>query len=272
MIAYQNLVKQILAEGARKGDRTGVGTVSKFGMMLEHDLASGFPALTTKKLAFKTMAAELACFVKGHTDVREFHKRGCHIWDANLEAYLKTHPPVDEADCFGLGPIYGKQWRDFDGVDQMRNVINEAKVNPTSRRLVVSAWNPSEMWAMVLPPCHYAWQLAINEGKLDLVFVMRSVDVMLGLPFDLASYALLAHLIANELGLKPGRVVGQLGDTHIYNSHLQGAYQTLERIPYALPKLVLHCAPGMPVDQFEPRMVSLIDYQFHPAIKLDMAV
>ena len=272
MIAYQHLIEQILKYGARKDDRTGVGTVSLFGTTFEHDLGYSFPALTTKKLAFKTMAAELACFVKGHTDVREFHKRGCYIWDANLAAYLTKNPPTDAEACFDLGPIYGEQWRDFNGVDQMRAVIDEAKVNPNSRRLLVTAWNPPAIPAMVLPPCHYAWQLNISNGRVDLIFVMRSIDVMLGLPFDLASYALLTHLIANELQLTPGRVIAQLGNTHIYNNHLKGAYQVLERIPYALPKLVLHCKPGMPVEQFEPNMAELINYQFHPAIKLDMAV
>jgi thymidylate synthase len=273
MKTYQALISEILAKGVHGDDRTGTGTVSRFGMMLEHDMADGFPALTTKKLAFKTMAGELACFVKGLTDVREFHKRGCHIWDANLAAYLAKHPPIDPEDQYDLGPIYGKQWRSFDGVDQMRQVITEARVNPTSRRLVVSAWNPAAMGAMVLPPCHYAWQMKVRDYKyLDLVFVMRSVDVMIGLPFDLASYALLQCLIANELKLVPGRLIGQFGDAHVYNNHLKGAYQTLEREPFELPDLLLHCEPGMPVEQFEPEMAELIGYQHHPAIKMEMSV
>ena len=269
MLAYQQLITDILQNGSRKTDRTSTGTVSLFGATIRHDLQTGFPATTTKKFFFDAMAGELACFVKGLTEIEEFQKRGCKIWNANLLDFNRKHHTPDNTN---LGPVYGAQWRNFGGVDQLRLAINIGKREPDSRRMLVSAWNPAEMPSMVLPPCHYAFQIYINNGALDLLFTMRSVDIMIGLPFDLASYALLAHLIANELKLIPGNVIGHFGDAHIYINHLNAAHTVLERRPLPLPGITLHCKPGMPVEQFEPAMAELFDYVSHSAIKLEMAV
>lgn len=269
MNSYQSLVAKILNQGEMRPNRTGIRAKTIFGAQLVHDFEHGFPALTTKKLAFKTMAAELACFLKGFRDVREFRERQCGIWDANLADVVAKQPGRNPND---LGPIYGVQWRNFGGVDQLRDVIDRAKVNPTDRRLLVSAWNPPELPDMCLPPCHTHWQLDIDGDRLNLAFYMRSVDVMLGLPFDLASYGLLQCLIANELDYKPGRLVAFLANTHIYENHVPAALETLQREPYPLPQLALAMAPGTPVERFEPHQATLLNYQHHPAIPMAMAV
>lgn len=283
---FKKMVASVLTYGETRGDRTGTGTVSIFGGALYHNLAQGFPALTLKKLPFKVMAAELACFVKGLTDIREFQKRGCNIWNENLEAYNEAH------GCGGydLGPVYGSQWRNFAGanIDQMRNAISMAKAAPHSRRMVVSAWNPADEDEMVLPPCHTHWQISVRDRPeawqktLDLIFYMRSVDVMLGFPFDIASYALLNHLIARECGLLPGRVIAFLADTHIYLNHVDGAQLCLEREPRWAPRLrwneeviadaVAKNPMGFRVEDFEPEWVDLEGYDPHPIIPLKMAV
>ena len=267
--AFSNLVYRVLQSGTMTENRTGTPALTTFGESLAVDLAYGFPAISEKKLAFKTMAGELACFLKGHTDIREFHKRGVRIWDANLKAANDKDGTPDSTD---LGPIYGAQWRDFGGVDQLRKVINEAKSNPMSHRLLVSAWNPPELDAGVLPPCHTHWQIDLHDGRVNMAFYMRSVDVMLGLPFDLASYALLQTLIANELQMLPGKLVGYFANAHIYANHLDAAKEILTRTPYQYPELQLNMMPSAPVEAFEPEYAKLVGYKYHEAIPLPMAV
>lgn len=298
---FKNMVATVLNFGENRPDRTGVGTRGIFGGFLTHNLRAGFPALTLKRLPFKVMAGELACFLKGHTDIREFHKRGCHIWDANLAAYNakeKITPEELGEEAFQLGPVYGAQWRAFgkwgfggSGIDQFRQAIDTAKTSPGSRRLFVSAWNPQEEEMMVLPPCHTHWQISVrnldqqcgDQYILDLAFYMRSVDVMLGFPFDIASYSLLAHLIARECGFKVGNIAAFLGDVHIYANHIDGALELLERpssgqVPQlkwnedVIAEAVTKNPLGFRVEDFEPSWVDLENYDPAPAIKLPMAV
>ncbi len=273
---YQALISEILTHGEKRTDRTGVGTLSLYGRMLQWDLRAGFPATTTKKLAFKTMAAELACFVKGLTDIREFWKRDCHIWDANWKAWNAEHGLTEGMPgYYDMGKIYGAQWRAHG--DQLRTVIDAAKANPDSRRLLVNAWDASALGDMCLPPCHTHWQISIrNHGtsatRVDLAFYMRSVDVMLGLPFDVASYALLCELIAMELGMSPGILTCFAADAHIYLNHVDNAKVLLEREPRPLPCLVLPCQCISKVEDFEPQYAELTWYNPHPALHFDMAV
>lgn len=276
MILYQDLLNRVLNFGETRTDRTGVGTISIFGAMFVHDLTTGFPAVTVKALPFKVMAAELACFVKGLTDIREFQKRGCHIWDENWADFVARSGIAETSpDYYDLGPIYGAQWRNFNGmhVDQLRRVLAEAKNRPDSRRLLVTSWNPLELDESALPPCHTHWQISVRESQyLDMAFYMRSVDLCLGFPFDIASYALFCHLIANELGLIPRKLICYMADAHIYTNHIDGALTMVERAPKPLPRLELLCCAGMPVEEFEPEMAVLSGYDPHPAIKLKMAV
>ncbi|MEK6857792.1 MAG: thymidylate synthase, partial [Nanoarchaeota archaeon] len=231
MKAYLDIVQNILENGVEKGDRTGTGTLSVFGVKFEHDMEKGFPAVTTKKIFFRSLLVELEFFIKGYTDKRWLQERKCTIWDEwanpqktpyghDLESLVKMK---DESD---LGPIYGFQWRHYGanyegvfsdyegkGVDQLKEVIKLIKNKPDDRRMIVTAWNPMQMDQMALPACHYGFQCYVGDGKLNLAWNQRSVDTMLGLPFNIASYAMLLHLIAKETNLKEGKLVGFLGDT-----------------------------------------------------------
>lgn len=264
MRSYKDILGTTLSDGDIVNSRAGAVTRISHEFWT-HDLRYGFPAITSRKLAFKSMAGELACFLKGYTDISEFHARNCKIWDKNLADHNKMFGCEANTD---LGPIYGAQWRNFGGVDQLREVIGEAKANPASRRLLVSAWNPGQMDQMVLPPCHYAFQLSIVKGHLDLMFHMRSVDLALGFPFDVASYALLTHLIANELGLIPRWLTGTFGDAHIYHQNIEGVLEYVSRPAHKLPDLQLHCPKGMRVEEFEPSMADLINYNYELAIDM----
>jgi thymidylate synthase len=249
MKSYLNIVQNILDNGVEKKDRTGTGTLAVAGTMFEHDMSTGFPLLTTKKMPFKIIATELEFFIKGITDKEWLKERKCHIWDEWCNP--KKVPYGHDADTKqkmaeerDLGPVYGFQWRHFNapyhnwdsdytnqGVDQLKNVIDLLKNDPSSRRIILSAWNPQQLDQMALPPCHFIIQFTVLDGKLNLLWNQRSVDVMLGLPFNIASYALLLHLLAKEVGLEEGRLVGFLADTHIYKNHLDGAKEQLERNP-----------------------------------------
>lgn len=257
MQLYHDIVKKILEHGEQKTDRTGTGTLATAGAMFEHDMANGFPLLTSKKTPFKLVASELEFFIRGITDKEWLKERNNHIWDEwaspqkapyghSVEAKAKM---VAERD---LGPVYGFQWRHFNatyqnydtdytnqGIDQLQKIIDTIKTNPHDRRMLVSAWNPSALPDMALPPCHYAFQVTVIGGRLNLLWNQRSVDVMLGLPFNIASYALLLHLLAKETGLKEGKLVGFLADTHIYLNHVDGAKELLTRDPnkYPLPQI-----------------------------------
>ncbi|MFN3919908.1 MAG: thymidylate synthase [Methylohalobius sp.] len=263
MRAYLELLADILDHGVAKDDRTGVGTLSVFGRQLRLDLGQGFPLLTTKKLHWPSIVHELLWFLSGDTNIAYLNRRGVTIWD-------------EWADPIGdLGPIYGKQWRAWEGkeetIDQLSLVIETLKRDPNSRRLLVSAWNVADLAKMALPPCHYAFQFYVAGGKLSCMFHMRSVDVFLGLPFNLASYALLTHMIAHQVGLEVGELIWTGGDVHLYRNHLEQAKIQLQRDPYPLPKLEIVRRPASLFDyRFED--FKLHGYRAHPPIKAEVAV
>ena len=271
---YKELCNHILENGVDKGDRTGVGTLSTFGYMFRHDMIEGYPLLTSKKMAFKTMITELKWFLKGRTDLRYLNENGCKIWNGDAykvyrlvcEYELETPKYTEEEfiqkimedDDFNrvwgeLGPIYGKQWRNWeiegqkfdDGLivtsstDQIRDLLHLLEHNPDSRRMMVNAWNVSDLPYMTLPPCHYGFQCYVNDDKLSLMWTQRSVDVFLGLPFNIASYGLLLLLLCEETGYKPGHLIGSLGDTHIYKNHIDAVKQQLNNDEYDLPSITL---------------------------------
>lgn len=266
MRQYSDILSMILADGELVETRAGLVKRLSHEFFMT-DLRNGFPAITGRKLFWQPMAAELACFVKGYTDILEFRKRGCKIWDKDLARHnIANNTPLNT----DLGRIYGSLWRDFQGVDQLRAVINEAKVNPASRRLLVTAWDPSITKDQVLPPCHYAFQLSVVNGHLDLIFSMRSVDMAVGFPFDIASYGLLTHLIANELGLTPRYLTASLADAHIYLANAEGVEEYLSRQLFAAPTLQLNILAGTPVEDFEPANAKLINYVHGSPIQFEM--
>ena len=352
---YQALLKDILSYGNVKSDRTGTGTKSIFGYMIHHNMGEGFPLLTTKKVPFKTMATELMWFLMGDTNIKYLVENGCHIWDGDAyKRYLDNVKDIEDGkqvegedgkvytykiltkeqfidhikneDWFAkywgeLGPIYGKQWRAFDeeewgGIDQITNLINDLKTNPDSRRLMVTAWNPSYQHQMVLPPCHYGFQVYTRELDLEerrsmvtpemhsqiytggdsstlshseidqwnvprraisLSWNQRSVDVFLGLPFNIASYGLLLEMIAREVNMMPEHLIGNLGDTHLYLNHLDQAEQQLERIPRDLPIMKMssghnfRAAMAGKADEIDLDDFILINYNPHPTIKAPLS-
>ncbi|MBB5325669.1 thymidylate synthase [Anoxybacillus tepidamans] len=264
MQQYLQLLEDILENGVQKDDRTGVGTLSVFGRQLRFDLQKGFPLLTTKKLHIRSIIYELLWFLKGDTNVRYLQENGVTIWD-------------EWADENGeLGPVYGAQWRSWKGadgktVDQISEVIEQIKTNPNSRRLLVSAWNVAEIDKMKLPPCHYAFQFYVANGKLSCMWQQRSVDTFLGLPFNIASYALLTHMIAQQCDLEVGELIFTGGDVHLYVNHIEQAKLQLTREPRPLPKLVIKRKPESIFDyQFDD--FEIVDYDPHPHIKAPVAV
>ena len=237
MKQYLDLIKTVLEKGTYKGDRTGTGTISYFGYQMRFDLSDGFPLVTTKKVHLKSIIHELLWFIKGDTNIKYLVDNGVSIWnDWPYKTYKESDSYQNEtmeefvekikndqkfADKWGnLGPVYGKQWRNFDGVDQFMNIINEIKTNPNSRRLIVSSWNPKEVPFMALPPCHSLYQFYVIDDKLCLQLYQRSGDIFLGIPFNIASYALLLMMVAKVTGLKPGTFVHTIGDAHIYSNHM----------------------------------------------------
>jgi thymidylate synthase len=347
---YKNLLQDILVNGVEKKDRTGTGTRSVFGRQILHKMSEGFPLLTTKKMAWKTMVTELIWFLRGDTNIKFLLDYGCHIWTGDaykryVEAHKKewsdkmtaeqlekSYPDVKEfedliktvpefAKTWGeLGPIYGKQWRQWGGLqdltddnkpiylDQIQNLINELKTNPDSRRLMVSAWNVGELKQMVLPPCHYGFQvytrelskfersryMGLPEGEhflddvldkhnipkraISLMWNQRSVDTFLGLPFNIASYGLLLEIIAKSVNMVPDELIGNLGDTHLYSNHIEQAKEQIDREPFKLPKLAIHDEFWNPnqsiINQIEhiiPEDFQILDYQSHPTIKAPLS-
>jgi len=307
---YQDLLQDILDNGIYKSDRTGTGTISVFGRQIRHNMKQGFPALTTKKLAWKQVVSELLWFLTGQTNIAFLHKHNNHIWDGDYEKSGRT-----DGD---LGPIYGKQWRKWDGkngrIDQIDDLVRELKTNPDSRRLMVSAWNVGELDQMTLPPCHYGFQVYTREldwkerveiarnildkeifseyGNLSpfttpiitywlnqynipkrtisLMWNQRSVDTFLGLPFNIASYGLLLHIIANEVDMIPDELIGNLGDVHLYSNHIEQAIEQISRESFELPTLKTDakmdgiCCNG-------PDDFILEEYQSHPTIKAPLS-
>ena len=316
---YQNLLSLILETGSEKGDRTGTGTLSLFGQQIKHDMSKGFPLLTTKKLSLKTIVTELKWFLKGDTNIKYLQDNNCKIWDGDYQKSNRTDG--------SLGPIYGKQWRDWGGyettrlnqnkssdgflgfetdhtlgVDQIKNLITEIKTNPDSRRLMVSAWNVGELKHMTLPPCHYGfqcyvsdlspleiidqakkdglWKYTIPKGmrlgelqkdfktkKLSLMWNQRSVDTFLGLPFNIASYGMLLTLLSEEVGMIPGDLIGNLGDTHLYSNHIEQAKEQISRYEFNLPTIKLSNINVLN-GEFE---YELINYLAHPNIKAPLS-
>ena len=268
---YRKLMYDILAMGKDKSDRTGTGTKSVFGRTIQHDMSEGFPMLTSKKVSFNAARTELLWILNGRTDLKYLEDNGVKYWRPDYERSGRT----DET----LGPVYGKQWRDFNGVDQLYNLVDAIRNNPDSRRLMVSAWNVSELNEMVLPPCHYGFQVYINDGVMDLMWQQRSADVFLGLPYDIAMYGLLLEMLAKGADLKPGRLIGQLGDCHLYNNHLDQAKEFLDRPIRATPQLeltqgIFHSEAtwlGMLYIP-ESQEIKLVNYNPLPAIKAPLSV
>ena len=320
---YQALLKDIIYNGREKGDRTGTGTISIFGRQIRHKMSDGYPLLTTKKMAFKTMVTELLWFLKGDTNIKYLVDNGCSIWNGDaykrykedkqglamsMEAFIENIKTNDEfARTWGeLGPIYGKQWREWNGNDQIQNLINDLKTNPDSRRLMVSAWNVGELDQMTLPPCHYGFQiytreLLPNERKIEwaksigkdpsyaynlsqedldekgfprrtisLMWNQRSVDTFLGLPFNIASYGLLLLILAKEVNMLPDELIGNLGDVHLYKNHIDQALEQMERAPFELTTILFkdHLEDfDSIIDILRVKDFILDNYQSHPSIK-----
>jgi len=260
---YLDLLDHVLTNGTDKSDRTGTGTRSVFGHQLRFDLAEGFPVLTTKKLHLKSIIGELLWFLRGDSNVRWLQERGITIWD-------------EWADENGdLGPVYGYQWRSWptpDGghVDQVAKVIESIRTNPDSRRHIVSAWNVADVDDMALPPCHAMFQFYVANGKLSCQLYQRSADIFLGVPFNIASYALLTMMVAQVCDLEPGDFVHTLGDAHLYSNHFEQAALQLTREPFPLPHMTI--APGKQIDEFDLGDFELVGYQAHPSIRAPIAV
>jgi thymidylate synthase len=264
MKQYLDLMKDILETGASKTDRTGTGTRSVFGRQLRFDLAQGFPLLTTKKLHTRSIFIELLWFLKGDTNIQYLHDHGVTIWD-------------EWADENGdLGPVYGHQWRSWpapDGqtIDQITNVLNQIREKPDSRRHIVSAWNPAEVDKMALPPCHTMFQFYVADGKLSCQLYQRSADYFLGVPFNIASYALLTHMFAQQCDLQPGDFVWTGGDVHLYTNHIEQAKLQLSREPFDLPQLNIRRKPAS-IFEYQYEDFEIVNYQTHPGIKAPIAV
>jgi thymidylate synthase len=264
MRQYHELMERILADGAEKRDRTGTGTLSVFGHQMRFDLADGFPLITTKKLHVKSIVHELLWFLAGDTNVKYLNQHGVKIWD-------------EWADQNGdLGPVYGRQWRSWPGpggaaIDQIADVVAAIRRSPDSRRLIVTAWNPAEVDQMALPPCHCLFQFYVAQGRLSCQLYQRSADVFLGVPFNIASYALLTLMMAQVTGLDPGEFVHTFGDAHLYLNHIEQARLQLARPPRPLPRVVLNPAVG-DLFAFRYEDVTLEGYDPHPHIKAKVAV
>lgn len=274
MKQYLDLLQKIMDEGINRPDRTGVGSRAIFGQTMRFNMKDGFPAVTTKKLAFETMKAELIWFLSGSSDNKILNEMGCHIWDGNANADYWKPKARFEGD---LGRVYGVQWRSWKSpytdvpIDQISNAVEQLKKNPGDRRIIVTAWNPAELDMMALPPCHMFFHFFSVKGKLSLLMYQRSCDTFLGVPFNIASYSLLLHMVAQVTGLEPWEFVHVLGDTHIYLNHFDQIKEQMAREPYPLPKLWMN--PEIEnIFDFKMEDIKLIDYKYHPTIKAPMAV
>ncbi|MDB4342861.1 thymidylate synthase [bacterium] len=283
---YRGLLAEVLHNGIEKEDRTGTGTLSRFGMSIRHDMSQGFPILTTKKIAWKTMVTELKWFLKGDTNIKYLVDNGCNIWNGDAyRRYCKLQVPHDHFetqeefveliktnDKFAakwgeLGPIYGKQWRDINGIDQLEELIIGLINNPNGRRHIVDSWNSEQLHLMTLPPCHYSFQCYVADGKLSLMWNQRSADLFLGVPFNISSYGLLLHLLCKETKLEPGYLIGSFGDIHLYKNHIEQAKEQISRDGFDLPELKVSCYDIYRGD-FD---AELVNYKSHPAIKAPLS-
>ncbi len=289
MKQYLDLLAKVLNEGIEKKDRTGTGTISLFGTQTRYDLRKGFPLLTTKKMAWKSIVHELLWFLKGDTNIKYLVGHNVKIWNEWPYEIFKNskdyqNETIDEfieriktdekfAKKYGdLGPVYGKQWRDFNGVDQIKNLIEKIKKNPYSRRLIVSAWNPADVDKMALPPCHSLFQFYVNKNnELSLQLYQRSADLFLGVPFNIASYSLLLSMVAHVCNLEVGEFIHTTGDTHIYSNHVEQVKEQLSRKPKKLPTLKLNKNIKNIFD-FTIDDIELVDYECYPSIKAKVAV
>lgn len=265
---YLDLLNELFVKAARtkpREDRTGVGTASVFGRQIRFDLSEGFPLLTTKKLHLRSIVIELLWFLRGETNIRWLQENGVDIWN-------------EWADGQGeLGPVYGKQWRSWAApngasIDQIQKLILGLQTNPNSRRHIVSAWNPADVDDMALPPCHCLFQFYVADGKLSCQLYQRSADIFLGVPFNIASYALLTHMLAHRLRLQVGEFIHTFGDAHLYRNHMDQASEQLSRYPRPFPRLVLDYLADTPLDQINPADILFLDYEPHPTIKAPVAV
>lgn len=292
MISYLNILRYILDNGVRKSNRTGIDAISVSGYMFEHNLAEGFPLITTKKMGLKNIATELEFFIKGYTDKKWLQDRKCYIWDEwgnpvkvqkKVNDYVQNNgiEPTREQilkfqkDEMDLGPVYGAIWRDWNQngqIDQLKNVVETLKSNPLDRRMIVSAWNPTFKNQQALPPCHYSFQLISDGITLDLLWNQRSVDTFLGLPYNIASYALLLILLAKEAGLKPGKLIGFLADVHIYVNHLEQIKLQLSRLPFELAKVEIPNENWKGILEWECTNFTLSNYNCHPKIVGEVAI
>ncbi len=288
MKAYLDIVAKILKQGIKKKDRTGVGTIATAGLIFQHDMSEGFPLLTTKSVPLRLVASELEFFLRGISDKKWLQDRDNHIWDEWCSPAIVPYAHdaqtkkrmLEERD---LGPIYGWQWRHFGavykgyktdytgkGVDQVKRVVNLLKTDPEDRQMLVLAWNPMDIDKVIPPFCHYAWQVTVLDNKLNLMWNQRSVDVALGLPFNIASYGLLLHLLSKESGFQEGKLVGFLGDAHIYLNHIEGLKEQIKRQPFRLPQIRTNTFSSI----FDWKYVDseVQDYRHHPRIKFEIAV
>jgi len=288
MEEYLRIVKDVFEKGELKSNRTGVDTISISGAMFEHDMSKGFPLLTTKDVPLRLVASELEFFIKGITDKRWLQERNNHIWDEWCSPKIVPYGHDEETkrkmfEERDLGPIYGFQWRHFSanyidyktdytgqGVDQLANLVNKLKQEPESRRLIVNSWNAADLGKMALPPCHDSFQVLANPRtkKLDLIWRQRSTDTMVGLPFNIASYALLQTLLAREVDYVPGKLIGHLGDVHIYFPHFDNARIQLERIPYELPEIKTENFSG--IFNWNYPYTKVKNYQHHPKLEYEV--
>ncbi|MBI2970918.1 MAG: thymidylate synthase [Candidatus Aenigmarchaeota archaeon] len=288
MKAYLDIVRNVLGNGTVTKSRTGTDAIAIAGAMFEHDMAEGFPLLTTKKVPFRLVASELEFFIKGMTDKQWLIDNDNHIWDdwASQDIVAYGHEPETKKKMLEsreLGPIYGWQWRHFgaryitydrkpegNGVDQLTELARKLKEKAYDRRMLVTAWNPADNKRMALPPCHYAFQITVIGNRLNLMWSQRSVDVALGLPFNIASYGLLLHLLAKEANLREGRLVGFLGDTHVYVNHADGLQQQAKRTPFKLPEIKTENFTS--IFDWGYKDTKADNYQHHPSIKFEIAV
>jgi len=306
---YQDILLDLINNGVKKEDRTGTGTLSVFGKQFRHNMADGFPLLTTKKMAWKVMVTELLWFLRGDTNIKWLVENKCNIWNgdayksyrtkvqehyekggdvADMDQFLELVKEGGTSEFGDLGPIYGKQWRNWFQynkhvepvhVDQIAVLIDQLKTNPDSRRLMVSAWNVADLDQMVLPPCHYGFQCYVREGKyLSLMWNQRSVDTFLGLPFNIASYGLLLEILAKEVGMIPDELIGNFGDVHLYSNHIEQAREQITRVPFELSTLVINDEFWNPdtsflsqIDHIQPDDFYIKKYESHARIKAPLS-